>query len=103
MYLNVYKWTPRKLTGGDKIVASDPSWSCDGSTTTEMSADTWIARSSSVSWNNFFSIAGVTLDATTSNSHAEQLYINIDPNERAKVCGDNDFPASADRVKERIS
>ena len=63
-----------------------------------------VAKTSQVQWVGWFSIGGVKLDAKQTNSAEHELVVTPDAGERVpRVCGDDDFPADADRVKERGS
>ena len=61
-----------------------------------------LEKSSSVSWGNFFQIATVNLDSWQQNTSSHKLTVKPNAGERApRICGDNDLPSYADRIKER--
>jgi hypothetical protein len=101
-WLDVWYWRAHKATGGSERQDSTPPWSCDGDTTVRMQVETWVARSSTVTWDGFFSIGTVKLADQQTNSSRHKLTVTPNAGESApRICGDNDFPLYADRIKER--
>jgi hypothetical protein len=99
--LDDYQWRPDKVTAGNSRPINAPTWSCGGYTTT-IASGTYIAKNSQVRWQGAFTFASVGLDVQQTNTSSETLHITPDKGETApRVCGDDDWPATADRVQEK--
>lgn len=71
--------------------------------TVEMPVETWVARSSTVSWDDWFSVGTVKLDSRQSNTASHKLTVIPDAGERAPlICGDTGYPDESHRIKERV-
>ena len=97
--LNVFRWQPKAITGGNLKSSSTVSWTCNRSRSTIFQNKTTVARTSSVTWTGSLTVAGVVLDSSSANNTSNTLIVNP-KSTGARICGDNDYPADADRTQE---
>ncbi len=101
-YANVYLWRAWDLTSGSIRPDHNPTWTCTEATTVLMGVETWVAKTSRVHWSGFFSIAGISLNDHQTNTEVHTITVKPNAGERPpRVCGDNDYPVRANRIKER--
>jgi hypothetical protein len=82
---------------------SNPTWSCTDSTTVLMATETWVTKTSNVEYQGWFKLFGTGVDDLQSNTSSHKVTIRPDGGERrARVCGDDDYPVDANRIKERF-
>lgn len=101
-WLDLWKWAPRELTGGNKKVDTSSSITCgDGPEYVDsFGAETTISRESSASYNNSFTIIGVRLDSRTLDRSYQSFTVYPDAGVNAKYCGSNKAPMYANFAKE---
>ncbi len=97
--LNVFRWQPKKITGGNLKVASSPTWTCNRSRSSIFQNETRIEKTGSVTFVGHFSIAGVYLDSNNTNNTSNTTVV-YPKSGGARICGDSDFPATANRTQE---
>jgi hypothetical protein len=102
-WLDVWRWRANKLTSGSAVPNSNPTWSCTDSTTVLMATETWVTKTSNVEYQGWFKLFGTGVDDLQSNTSSHKVTIRPDGGERrARVCGDDDYPVDANRIKERF-
>jgi hypothetical protein len=97
--LDVWKWVPTRLTGGNAKPPTTASFPCDKYDT--FSAPTWVTKTGTEVYQAFFSIAGIGLDSAQTNSEKHKFTIIPDNDvDRTRYCGNYDYPLSAIIAKE---
>ena len=102
-YLDVYQWRPERKTAGSQTLENEPTWDCAPGRTVPIAVKTWVAREARVRWVGWFTLGGSALDTLQENTESHKLTVFPDSGEEdPRVCGSNDFPVEAHRVKERV-
>lgn len=100
---NTYQWRANRLTTGGRLTDSEASWTCAAGKTVRMPVETWVAKSSTVVWDNWFSVATVKLNSRQTNTSSHKLTVIPDSGERSpRICGDSGYPDESNRIKERV-
>lgn len=101
-YLNHWRWTPTRLTGSQMFntTVANPCGGVGPAYMDTFGAEMSVARSSVVTYSNWFTIAGVKLDARSVDGAYEAFYIKPNDGKNVKLCGNNDEPLYADQVQE---
>lgn len=95
------EWVPDSVSSGSVKRDTALNITCKVANQSDMAATTTIVRTSSVLWDGWFSIAGqFNADLSQQNTSTEKLTFAPDPGATATLCGDNNKPLDADRVKE---
>ena len=94
------EWNPYRFDGGSTVSNSTQTFSCSSANISSMAVTTWVSRTASTTWGNWFSLNGVSLDAKATNTSSDKLTIIPQGGRTAKICGSNDKPLYASKVKE---
>jgi len=97
--LNVFRWQPKQITGGNLKSASSVTWTCNRARSTLFQNKTTIEKTGSVTYAGSFSVAGVSLNSNNTNNTSNTLVVTP-KSTGARICGDSTFPASANRTQE---
>lgn len=98
-----YRWVPKDKYGGNRIDDTTADFSCSGTGPVYndwFGLRTTVTRESAVTYNGFFKVNGVTLNARQLDRDAQKYTVAPDSGVNAKVCGNNDGPLYADLAKE---
>lgn len=98
-YSGQWEWRPYNWTAGNRNVDSQPALSCKSGTTVRIDNQTWVAQSSTTTYNGYFSIAGVALRSQQQNSSSHKLTFTP-TSASAQLCGTTGYPSSSAQVRE---
>lgn len=95
------EWRPNAWTGGTQpVTTTTTQFTCKGQRQTTMAANTWVTRSSTATYTNSATIAGVTLTQQQTGTSSTKLTVLPLSGQTAKICGDTAYPKDAKRIKE---
>lgn len=95
-----WQWRPYDWSGGTSYETAPSPFSCNSSNATSISNDLWVARSVSNTISAALNIDGLDLSAKQTNTSDTKLTFNPDSGAKARLCGNNDVPTSANQVRE---
>jgi len=102
-YTGAYKGEPWQRTGSSWYQNYPASWTCKRRFSVPMAAKTWYVRSSSVLYDGWFELGGLSLGASQDNTKVHRAVVaRVKGRPVPRICGDNDFPIHADRMKEIV-
>ncbi len=102
-FLDVYKWRPKNPTGGNRKDSTTLGVKCGGKGPKYndfFGAKTTISKDTTVTFNGFFTIALVRLDARQQDKSQQRFWIKPAGSANVKACGNNDAPLFADLARE---
>ncbi|MFJ6679703.1 carboxypeptidase-like regulatory domain-containing protein [Microbacterium sp. NPDC091382] len=97
--LNVFRWQPKQITGGNLKSTSTVSWKCNRDRSTTFQNSTKIEKTGSVTYTGAFTVANVSLKSNNTNNTSNTLVVTPKSG-GVRICGDSDFPATANRTQE---
>lgn len=83
--LNIWKWKPYEATGYTRNVENNPTFKCK--TKGPIANAVVFTGKATVRWQGWFSIIGVGVDNTQTQSEATSLRINPDSGKTPRYCG----------------
>ena len=108
------RWVPRKWTNGFTQAENlATTFTCKSANQARVEGDLWVMRANSSTWNGWFQIAGVKLDASQTRSDANEIkkdnlrikatYLRRGSVDHGFLCGRGDRPTSAPFAEEVLA
>lgn len=94
------EWRPYRFAGGNYLSATTQDFTCTSTNRSTFGNSTWVSQTATTTWSGGFSIYGVGLMASTTNSATAKLTVKPRTGANATLCGNNAKPLYAQRVKE---
>jgi hypothetical protein len=101
--LDVFRWMPYTPTGGSRQLDTAASVDCGGPGPAyhdPFAAPTTLTRNTTVTFSDFFTLAGIQLDTRQTTGSSQAFTIKPDAGKTAHACGNDASPMAAHFAKE---